>query len=75
MLEANKIKENIFRPNAMLNRNHRPEDIEKVHQRLYEDSKNKDKQTETSRQENSVSKPSSITKSQRFKGLSRGTSA
>jgi hypothetical protein len=45
ILEANKQRENIFRPNAMLNRNHRPEDVEKVHERLYEDSKNKEKQS------------------------------
>ena len=49
ILEANKVKENIFRPNAMLNRNHKPEDVEKVHERLYEDSKNKDKASDTSR--------------------------
>ena len=59
----------------MLNRNHKAEDVEKVHERLYEGSKDKDKQSETSRQQTSTVKNSSITKSQRFKGLSRGTSA
>jgi hypothetical protein len=42
---------------------------------LYEDSKNKDKNSQISKQEHSATqKDSSITKSKRFKGLSRGTS-
>ena len=36
MIEASKVKENIFRPNAMLNREHRPEDVQNIHNRLYE---------------------------------------
>jgi hypothetical protein len=76
IIEATKVRDNIFRPNAILNRNHTPQDVERVHQRLYEDSKNKDKNSQISKQEHSATqKDSSVTKSKRFKGLSRGTSA
>jgi hypothetical protein len=75
MIEANKVKENIFRPNAMLHRNHKIEDIQNIHTRLYEESKNKEKEELTQRQESTATlKSDSITKSKRFKGLSRGSS-
>lgn len=53
ILENNRQKENTFRPNALLNREKpgtTPNSSE-VYERLYQDSKNKDKKDAVSRQE------------------------
>ena len=51
LLEQTRQKENVFRPNAMLNREKRgnPQENEQVYERLYQDSKNKDKNAQLSR--------------------------
>lgn len=73
IIQANKAKQNIFRPNALLHPNHKPEDVQKVHERLYGESKNKD--GSTLRKDSCEQKNTSMTKSNRFKGLSRGNSS
>jgi hypothetical protein len=51
LIQAIKEKENVFRPNAMIAREKKAaEDASKVYERLYEDSKNKEKSNAISRQ-------------------------
>ena len=71
ILENNRQKENVFRPNAFINPNINPIQKGEVYQRLYQDSKNKEKNSSIQRQESvETIKNNSITKSKRFKGNS-----
>lgn len=80
LIQASKDKENTFRPNAFLGKEKQPvnsQDVDKVYQRLYQDSKNKDKSNLNQRQDSAETlRTNSITKSRRFRGigLSRGNS-
>jgi hypothetical protein len=54
LIQANKDKENTFRPNALICREKQAissQDVDKVYERLYEDSKNKDKSHLNQRQD------------------------
>jgi hypothetical protein len=51
------------------------EEAVKVYDRLYEDSKNKDKFALHQQESTDTLRTNSITKTKRFKGISRGSSA
>lgn len=78
IIQANKDKENTFRPNAFIGKAKQKvngQDSDKVYERLYQDSKNKDKRSVNQRLDSvETVVANSITKSNRFKGISRGNS-
>jgi hypothetical protein len=75
ILENSRQKENIFRPNALLQRERKEhQSSTEVYERLYQDSKHKEQQSQQmSRQEsNETLRNTSITSSKRFRGVARG---